>query len=206
MTLNEAIEYYDSLAEECRRKASIERNDYMDLRDESAEYSQLSEWLAELAVSREKVNCSEFPNNSDLISRQEAIDELHGKDPSQIWDTADIEVWLNALPSAQPKKRTEERTETHARDLISRQAAIDAIKTWGLLDGLSEGLAIEILADAEKLPPQKPKRKTGRWNKRNGFYEIGVKCSECNAFSISKTPYCPNCGAKMEGDVNDYPE
>lgn len=37
-------------------------------------------------------------------------------------------------------------------DLIDRQAAIDAIKTWGLIDGLSEGEAIEILADEEKLP------------------------------------------------------
>ena len=77
MTLNEAIEYYDSLAGECRRKARIERNDYMDLRDESAEYSQLSEWLAELAVLREKVNCSELPNSSDCISRQAAIDRIN---------------------------------------------------------------------------------------------------------------------------------
>lgn len=29
------------------------------------------------------------------------------------------------MPSAQPEKRTEEHTETHACDLISRQAAID---------------------------------------------------------------------------------
>ena len=41
----------------------------------------------------------------DLISRQAAIDDLHGKDPSQIWDTADIEVWVNALPSAQPEQQ-----------------------------------------------------------------------------------------------------
>ena len=41
-------------------------------------------------------------NRRDLISREAAIDDLHGKDPSQIWDTADIEVWVNALPSAQP--------------------------------------------------------------------------------------------------------
>ena len=40
---------------------------------------------------------------NDLIDRQAAIDVLHGKDPSQIWDTADIEVWVNALPSAQPE-------------------------------------------------------------------------------------------------------
>lgn len=37
-------------------------------------------------------------------------------------------------------------------DLVYRQAAIAAIKTWGLIDGLSEGQAIEILADEEKLP------------------------------------------------------
>ena len=41
--------------------------------------------------------------DGDLISRAAAIDDLHGKDPSQIWDTADIEVWVNALPSAQPE-------------------------------------------------------------------------------------------------------
>ena len=34
---------------------------------------------------------------NDLISRDEAIDDLHGKDPSRIWDTADIEVWVNGL-------------------------------------------------------------------------------------------------------------
>lgn len=37
----------------------------------------------------------------DLISRQAAIDEIKNYDPSQIWDTADVEVWVNALPSAQ---------------------------------------------------------------------------------------------------------
>lgn len=48
---------------------------------------------------------SEDRTTGDLISRAEAIDDLHGKDPSQIWDTADIEVWVNALPSAQPERR-----------------------------------------------------------------------------------------------------
>ena len=43
---------------------------------------------------------------TDTISRQAAIDDLHGKDPSQIWDTADVEVWVNALPSAQPEPLT----------------------------------------------------------------------------------------------------
>ena len=40
---------------------------------------------------------------SNYISREYAIDDLHGRDPSQVWDTADIEVWLNALPSIQAR-------------------------------------------------------------------------------------------------------
>ena len=41
-------------------------------------------------------------------------------------------------------------------DLIDRQAAIDAIKEWGLIDGLAEGDAIEILSDKEKVPSAEP--------------------------------------------------
>ena len=52
MSLKDAIEYYDHLADECRRNASIERNDYMDLRDMSAEYRQLAIWLNELLMFR----------------------------------------------------------------------------------------------------------------------------------------------------------
>ena len=55
-TLEEAIEFYDHLADEYRQKAGIERNDYMDLRDESANCRQLALWLSELSVLREKMN------------------------------------------------------------------------------------------------------------------------------------------------------
>lgn len=34
---------------------------------------------------------------------------------------------IGNLPSVQPEKRTEERTETHSCDLIDREAAVDAI-------------------------------------------------------------------------------
>lgn len=101
--------------------------------------------------------------------------------------------------------------------MISRQAAIDAIKTWGLIDGLSEGQAIEILADEEKLPSAQPERKTGKWiikdNPGTGWYRI--TCSECGEDVTSTAPcigfypnakvmwnYCPDCGAEMRGDTN----
>ena len=46
---------------------------------------------------------AEVSKKVDLIDRQAAIDDLRDKDPSQIWDTADVEVWVNSLPSAQPE-------------------------------------------------------------------------------------------------------
>jgi len=66
----------------------------------------------------------------DMISREKAINELcrmlrdcFGADDEEL-DA--VTVTLNELPSAQPEKRTEERTETHACDLISRKDAIEA--------------------------------------------------------------------------------
>lgn len=64
MSLDEAIKYYSHLADENRRKADIERNDYMDLRDLTAEYEQLADWLNELKVLREKIQ--------KLLEKQEA--------------------------------------------------------------------------------------------------------------------------------------
>lgn len=55
MDLDEAIRYYSHLADECRRKANIERHDYMDLKDLAAEHGQLADWLNELKVLREKI-------------------------------------------------------------------------------------------------------------------------------------------------------
>ena len=55
MSLDEAIKYYSHLADECRRKANIERYDYMDLKDLAAEHEQLADWLNELKVLREKI-------------------------------------------------------------------------------------------------------------------------------------------------------
>ena len=84
----------------------------------------------------------------DLISRQAAIDALNvgAELLKRVLDDADIVgaerekyEWglgliesyisdMKEIPSAQPEKRTEERTETHTCDLISRQAAMEAIE------------------------------------------------------------------------------
>ena len=55
MTLEEAIKYYGHVADDCRRRADINRNDYMDLKDLAVEHEQLVDWLNELKVLRDKV-------------------------------------------------------------------------------------------------------------------------------------------------------
>ena len=83
-----------------------------------------------LDMAIEALDCSESPNSSDTISRQAAIDAADAvwsvtgdKNVAKVWDQ------IKDLPSAQPEKRTEKRTETHACDLIDRHAAIDAVNT-----------------------------------------------------------------------------
>ena len=88
------------------------------------------------------------------------------------------DIVYDALPSAQ--ETHEERTETHACDCISRQAAIDAV------------------CNDPSIQP-----KTGHWVKvTNG--RGGHECDLCHEYAPSYqsgeehlTNYCPNCGAKM---------
>lgn len=93
-------------------------------------------------------------------------------------------------------------------DLISRQAAIDAVsKGCQELRGVFSRCEENILA----LPSAQPERKTGRWiqteelwtdmytAKEQGIYE----CSRCGEKVIGKPDwrFCPNCGAEMrEGE------
>lgn len=92
-------------------------------------------------------------------------------------------------------------------DMISRQTAIDAVsKSCFELRGVFEECKSELLA----LPSAQPERKTGRWI--YGQDELFVSCSECGMettrnelkgialFGEDEPKFCPNCGAKMEGE------
>lgn len=81
MTLDSAITYYEEIAKECRRKAGIERNDYMDMRDSASEAEQLASWLNELKLLRGRIDAQPETHGKrtethacDCISRRAAID------------------------------------------------------------------------------------------------------------------------------------
>ena len=97
---------------------------------------------------------------SDLISRQQAIDAIMGEYPDAHYPDW-YAIKIMALSSAQPEERTEKRTESHACDLISRQAAIDALHTW-FRDGFDEDKwwnSTHVLAAIEGLPSVQQERK-----------------------------------------------
>lgn len=100
-------------------------------------------------------------------------------------------------------------------DLISRQAAIDAlfelyeyqrdIDPTEAADLVRQGI---FLAEKkiEKLPSAQPERERGKWDTffsdSYKVHKIGVECSCCGYRTQERTNYCPNCGAKMK-EVRD---
>ena len=113
-------------------------------------------------------------------------------------------------------------------DLISRQAAIDAVGKYLKKDG--DVITIADVVDAAVaigiLPSAEPERKKGHWiedaetyyravNEKGGgvnedtpFFVDDIACSECLAmFSVIDNctedfNFCPNCGADMRGGEN----
>lgn len=69
--------------------------------EQTAEILMLRKDLRELPFIQPETNCSEFPNNSDTISRQAVIDafETAAKGGASI---EDIKLVFENLPSAQP--------------------------------------------------------------------------------------------------------
>ena len=88
-------------------------------------------------------------------------------------------------------------------DLISRQAAIEAVRNmWGIVSPISDDILLIDKAQAETelmmLPTAEPRK--GRWeyNDYGGFGNW--HCTACGEICICNggENYCPNCGARME--------
>lgn len=88
-------------------------------------------------------------------------------------------------------------------DLISRQTAIDY-----LLDDLydlenTDCVDKEFIEEGlKRVPSVQPEQKTGRWIPSK--YTDTVLCSECGKCYGDEYRYCPNCGAKMKKESEDY--
>ena len=124
------------------------------------------------------------------------------------YGTMDIakSVIIKAL-EPQPEERTEERTETHACDCISRQAVIDSLHSK-FADGFNSDkwwnstAVLNAISELPSATPQlktEPQQKTGHWiEHKHGAIEH-IECSECGIWflkaDLPRKSYCPNCGS-----------
>ena len=154
---------------------------------------------------------SEFPNNSDTISRQAAIDALARMMPRSYTPDgshpADEEIFraqevfadcieaLEILPSAQPEQPT--GVQDILQYLDEYLHPIVSPEHWSVYSELYDMVSM--------LPSEQPERKKGRWI--GG--EIG-RCSVCghegcasDIWNNCERKFCPNCGSYNGGDGDD---
>ena len=87
-------------------------------------------------------------------------------------------------------------------EYISREAAIDRLEKLFQLQRTTARHIIEAIPAADVAPVR-----MGRWKKRSNScgaddmrFIYSVDCLLCHTTWDAPTNYCPNCGAKMEGD------
>ena len=85
-------------------------------------------------------------------------------------------------------------------DLISRQAAIDVIESFDVLDGYQD--KVELASRIEALPAE-PQRMRAQWIATTSLQEGQItwrdyKCSNCSHHRGKPMNFCEVCGAKME--------
>lgn len=170
---------------------------------------------------------------SDLISRQAVLKLLSTMPSEEAITKAMLIQNVKYMSSAQPEKRTEERTETHACDCISRKAAIDAIykvaemfpyripgqsKTYRQYNEAWSDACDASARAIEGLPSAQPGRKRGKWIYGEDEYGIdGYHCDKCGFFVpwdyahkfinyIEDYNFCPGCGADMREVDDERPD
>ena len=102
------------------------------------------------------------------------------------------------MPSAQPEKRTKERTETHACDSISRQDAIDIFDDYNISveNGELEAYSRDRkrLCDLPSAQTETAKRIVGK--SRNGM-TLWYQCDMCNEPVDAQDNFCRGCGRRL---------
>ena len=144
----------------------------------------------------------------DVIYRQAAIDgvkTLHDvawKNWHEPTLSANVVLdMIRELPSAQPEKRTEERAETHACDLISRQGMCDSLNKYRIektLEGKDVSLVWECIDKVLQEPSAQPEQavkdcrncKHGKYNDYHDTYFCYNEedCSNWDKWETSAQP------------------
>ena len=93
------------------------------------------------------------------------------------------------------------------QDLISRQAAIDALADMYCKsdeDGYVWIIRSDAWARIDALPSAQPERIRGRWIEKPHVHGVAY-CSLCDyELHTNDTNFCPKCGADMRGEQDGH--
>ncbi len=147
-----------------------------------------------LDMAIEALNCSEIPNNSDTISRQQAIDKF-----------------INALEEIFSDIRERHVDDSvcglceydgayigQSGDWCNECPGFDRDDCFKLSDKTRKKWTDEII---KALPPVQPERKTGHWIlDRSGKYCCNRCMEPCATYAMMKPrdKYCKMCGSRNE--------
>ena len=146
-----------------------------------------------IKLFRRDIECLSHDKCSDCIL-EEACDPM--KTPSDSEYIAAYGMAIEALSTSEIPNNCE--------DAISRQALLDGIDNYiekaQSTSAKDDFISFEELV-VKALPPVTPKQKMGRWLavENEDMETVGYYCSECDLplETEERTPFCPNCGAKM---------
>lgn len=96
-------------------------------------------------------------------------------------------------------------------DLISRNSAIDALRNLHTHEGMELSASVDLMTACEaicSIPAVDAEPVlNGKWMERvrHEHYPSGREykqsyCSECKMSAKEESNYCPNCGARMDGE------
>ena len=118
-------------------------------------------------------------------------------------------LYSSGMSDEQVMEVVEALEQEPCEDCISRRATVERLcKVADFMNEKREGLgspyvmaALFIQDNKDEFPPVTPQPKMGHWIRMKAYEKWG--CSECNAvfrFTFKEHNFCPNCGAKMEGE------
>lgn len=143
----------------------------------------------------------------DLISRQALIEHL--RRTIEATSTADGDYnegfndgmdfaacFASTLPSAQPERLTDDDLETIRIHLSAYKEKLCNQRRWKEAEEYQR-----IIDRLISFASAQPERKTGHWLvKQDHNGSTYGECSQCHGIQYAgHTPYCPYCGARMEG-------
>lgn len=142
--------------------------------------------------------------DTDIISRAEVLGYINRVKNSGLGKNKSLEYIDKYVKCMNPAKEID-------ADLISRQAAIEALEHINIPTQAQREYAIEIF---DNIPPVTPTERTGEWYGTGDGYADGElvydiwECSECG-YVIEEDDtdllpkYCQECGAKMKGGTEN---